>query len=415
MESFFSRYKNPLLLMAVLFVQVILLATQVRRQEDPKNPSSGSTRLIRVWAVNIATPFERAFIGVGRFTRHTWHNYIDLHDVRNQNHQLQAEVDSLRIAQAKLKEDAEQAHRLQALLDFKEKFIGTTVAAQVIGTSGSEQSRVIYIDKGAHQGLKQDMAVITPDGIVGKVKEVYFMSSQVLLINDRDSGAGVILEKSRLQGDLHGGGQGETMVKNVMSDEKVDIGENVVTSGGDRIYPKGLPVGVVTGFNTDPDKPLFLSIAVKPASNLGRLEEVLVVTRMTEELPNASQLSGRVRAADILAQRLPTVPKVPEKGIGKPGDKNPAPEKPATGKPENKTGVAGTSTQPAVGIPNTTLNQAKKPTAATTSGADKNAKPVASRPPKKAVQTPDQSPQATPPDKPQTEAPPAANVEKPPE
>jgi rod shape-determining protein MreC len=416
MESFFSRYKNPLLLMAVLFVQVILLATQVRRLDDPKNPGSGSTRLIRVWAVNIATPFERAFIGVGRFTRNTWHNYIDLHDVRNQNRQLQAEVDNLRISQAKLKEDAEQAHRLQALLDFKERFIGATVAAQVIGTSGSEQSRVIYIDKGAHQGLKQDMAVITPDGIVGKVKEVYFTSSQVLLISDRDSGAGVILEKSRLQGDLHGSSQGETLVKNVMSDEKVDVGERVVTSGGDRIYPKGLPVGVVTGFNTDPDKPLFLSIAVKPATNLGRLEEVLVVTKMTEELPNTSQLSGRVRAADILAQRLPTVPKVPEKATGKPGDKNPAQEKPATGKPENQAGITGASSQSVKGIsnPNPIPNQAKKPAAGANSGADKEAKPVAPKPPKKAAPTPDQSPQATPPDKPQTEAPPP-NAEKPPE
>ena len=414
MESFFSRYKNPLLLMAVLFVQVILLATQVRRPEDPKNPSSGSTRLIRVWAVNIATPFERAFIGTGRFTRNTWHNYIDLHDVRNQNRQLQAEVDNLRISQAKLKEDAEQAHRLQALLDFKEKFIGTTVAAQVIGTSGSEQSRVVYIDKGAHHGLKQDMAVITPDGIVGKVKEVYFMSSQVLLINDRDSGAGVILEKSRLQGDLHGSSQGETLVKNVMSDEKVDIGERVITSGGDRIYPKGLPVGVVTAFNTDPDKPLFLSIAVKPASNLGRLEEVLVVTKMTEQLPNASELSGRVRAADILAQRLPTVPKVPDKGTGKPGDKKPAQQNPATGQPENKTGASGTPTQSVKGIPNTATNQTKKAAAGANSGADKTPKPVVPKPPKKPAQTPDQSPEATPPDKPQTEAPPA-NAEKPPE
>src|SRR5947207_11276269 len=281
MESFFSRYKNPLLLMALLFVQVIMLATQIKRPDDPKNPGSSGTRLIRVWAVNIVTPIERTFIGAGRLLRNTWHNYVDLHDVRNQNHKLQAEVDRLRLQQAKLKEDAEQAHRLQALLQFKEKFIGTTVAAQVIGTSGSEQSRVIYIDKGAHHSLKQDMAVITPDGIVGKVKEVYFTSSQVLLINDRDSGAGVILEKSRLQGDLHGSSQGETLVRNVMSDEKVDIGDQVLTSGSDRIYPKGLPVGVVTAVNTDSDKPLFLAIAVKPATNLSRLEEVLVVTKMT--------------------------------------------------------------------------------------------------------------------------------------
>src|ERR1700694_2579163 len=260
MESFFSRYKNPLLLMAVLFIQVIMLATQVKRADDPKNPSGGGTRLIRVWAVNVVTPIERAFVGSGHFFRNTWRNYVDLHDVREQNRRLQAEVDRLRMEQVKLKEDAEQAHRLQYLLGFKEKFIGNTLAAQVIGSSGSEQSRVIYIDKGSHDGLKADMAVITPDGIIGKVKEVYARSSQVLMINDRDSGAGVILEKSRVQGDLRGSSQGEIVVKNVMSDEKVDIGEKVITSGGDRIYPKGLPVGNVTAVNADPDKPLLFSI-----------------------------------------------------------------------------------------------------------------------------------------------------------
>src|SRR5205807_4759938 len=109
---------------------------------------------------------------------------------------------------------------------------------------------------------------------------------------------------------------------NVMSDEKVEIGEQVITSGGDRIYPKGLPVGSVTGVNADPEKPLFLAITVRPATKLDRLEEVLVVTRMIEELPNAGQSAGPIRAADILAQRLPAVPKTPEKPqekTGKPG------------------------------------------------------------------------------------------------
>ncbi|HEV2988868.1 MAG TPA: rod shape-determining protein MreC [Candidatus Angelobacter sp.] len=421
MESFFSRYKNPILLIAVLFVQVIILASQVRRPEDPKNPGSGGTRLIRVWVVNIFTPVERAFVGTGRFFRNGWHNYVDLHDVRKQNQQLQAEVDRLRMQQAKLKEDAEQAHRLQALLDFKERFIGTTIAAQIIGTAGSEQSRVIYIDKGARNGLKQDMAVITPDGIVGKIREVYFMSSQVLLINDRDSGAGVILEKSRLQGDLHGGSQGETVVKNIMSDEKVDIGDQVLTSGGDRIYPKGLPVGVVTTVNTDPDKPLFLSIGVKPSTNLSRLEEVLVVTKMTEELPNANQISGPIRAADILAQRLPSVPKVPEKATDKSADKNQPSQKPA-GKPQDKIGATPDSAQPTKPAANVTNDQTKKPAGAN-SGKEKSTKPLSSqtpktKTPKEPVNESGQAPETAPPaiakpDKPATEPP--ANAEKPPE
>jgi rod shape-determining protein MreC len=216
-----------------------------------------------------------------------------------------------------------------------------------------------------------------------------------------------------LQGDLHGSSQGETVVKNVMSDEKVDVGEKVITSGGDKIYPKGLPVGAVTAVNSDPDKPLFLSITVKPATNLNRLEEVLVVTKMTEELPNASQVSGPIRAADILAQRLPTVPKLPEKATDKPSEKTQ--EK----KPHEKPGSTGASTQPEKPTPGGPANQAKKLVDGTNSDVTEKNKSLVPKAPKTKKPAADQSPQATPPeatkpDKPET-GPPPSNGEKPPE
>src|SRR5579872_5329574 len=309
MESFFGRYKNPLVLMAALFIQIIGLATQVKRPSDPKAPNSPGTRLIRVWTVTAFTPFERAFVGTSHFFRNGWHNYVDVQGIRRQNQELQAEVTRLRMDETRMKEDAEQAHRLQTLLGFREKFISQTMAAQVIGTSGSEQSRVIYIDKGSHDGIKTDMAVITPDGIVGKVKDVFPLSSQVLMISDRDSGAGVLLEKSRLHGLLHGNSAGELLVDDVMADQTVDVGDQVIASGGDRIFPKGLPVGTVISVAPDRETGTFLTIKIKPAADLNRLEEVLVVTKMAEQLPSAAENEGRSRAADILAQRLPTVPK----------------------------------------------------------------------------------------------------------
>jgi rod shape-determining protein MreC len=309
MESFFGRYRNALVLVAVVFVQIIALATQVKRPSDPKIPGSPSTRLIRVWTVTAFAPFERAFMGTGHFFRTGWHDYIDLHGVRKQNQELQAEVTRLRIEEVHLKQDAEQAHRLQALFGFREKFISQTMAAQVIGTSGNEQSRVIYIDKDVKNGIKTDMAVITPDGIVGKVKDVFPLSSQVLMINDRDSGAGVILEKSRLQGVLRGSITGELTIDGIMADQNVEVGEHIVTSGGDRIYPKGLPVGIVSSVATDRETGTFLSIKIKPAADLNRLEEVLVVTKMAEDVSVETAGQTPMRAADILAERLPTVPK----------------------------------------------------------------------------------------------------------
>jgi rod shape-determining protein MreC len=309
MESFFGRYKNPLVLMAVLFIQVIALATQVKRPTDSTSPNSPGTRLIRVWTVTAFTPVERAFVGTGHFFRNGWHNYVDLHDVRKQNQELQAEITRLRMEEVHLKQDAQQAQRLQVLLGFRERFVGQTLAAQVIGTSGSEQSRVIYIDKGLHDGIKPDMAVITPDGIVGKIKDVFPLSSQVLMINDRDSGAGVILEKSRLQGVLRGGSTGELRIDGIMAGQDVQADEQVLASGGDRIYPKGFPVGTVSSVAPDRDTGTFLNIKIKPAADLNRLEEVLVVTRMAEQTPAANASETQVRAADILAERLPTVPK----------------------------------------------------------------------------------------------------------
>ena len=359
MESFFGRYKNPLVLMAVLFIQVVGLATQVKRPSDPKVPNSPGTRLIRVWTVTAFTPIERTFVGIGHFFRNGWHNWIDLHGVRKQNQDLQAEVARMRLEQVRLREDAEQAQRLQALLGFRESFISQTLAAQVIGTSGTEKSRVIYIDKGIHDGIKNDMAVITPDGVVGRVKDVLPLSSQVLLINDRDSGAGVILEKSRLQGVLKGTTLGDMQVDGVMADEKVEAGERVIASGGDRIYPKGFPVGTVSSVALDRESGAFLIIKVRPAADLSRLEEVLVVTKMAEQAPTTTTATegGRVRAADILSQRLPTVPKVDQAAAPGQGDNKKKTTATAQSNP------AGTTTSKPEGASTTTKPKPKNPAA----------------------------------------------------
>ena len=315
MENFFTRYKNPMVLMAVLLIQVIALATQVKRTENSR--SAGGTRLIRVWTMTAITPFERVFVGTGHFFRNTWNNYIDLHDVRKQNRELQDELARLRLEQARLRTEAGESQRLRSLLDFKERYVGQTVAAEVIGTSGTDLSHTIQIDKGSRAGVKPDMAVITPDGIVGKVKDVSTWSSLVLMINDRESGAGVILQNSRLRGVLHGVGQGDLQIGDVMSDEKVDVGEPVVTSGGDGVYPKGLPVGTVTKVAGDSEGSPFWLVRIRPAANLDRLEQVLVVTRIAEEAPPVSSDTAPRRAAEILAERLPSISKPADNSANK--------------------------------------------------------------------------------------------------
>ncbi len=324
MESVLGRYKNLIVLVCVLFAQVLGLAVQVKRTTDTE-----SSRLIRIWAVNSVTPFEKVLNWTHNSTYNLWHNYFYLRGVRAENRSLKAEIERLRLEQVRLNEDAAQARRLQALFAFKEQFISKTLAAQVIGSGGTEQSRIVYIDKGEKDGLKPDMAVITIDGIVGKVLKVFRSTSQVLLIDDQSSGVGGILENSRLQGIVRGTPSGEVMLEHIMTDNTVQPGEVVRTSGGDRIFPKGLPVGVVIRVNNGAD--LFLNIRVKPAANLSKLEEVLVVTKLVDEEPTQLE-SGPVRAVDILAQRLPSVPDKPAADPSKPagdGAKPAAPVKPA--------------------------------------------------------------------------------------
>jgi len=341
MDTFLGRYKNLIVLAAILFAQIIGLAVQVRRPSQ-----SGDTRLIRLWAISAVTPIESAVVHMQKWAYGWWTNYAYLRGVRRENRELRAQLERMKIEEARLSEDARMARRVQTLLGFKEQYVESTVAAQVIGTSGSEQSRVLYIDKGARDGIKTDMAVITPTGIVGKIVQVFPASAQVLPINDQFSGVGAVLQETRLQGILKGSQNGTTTLQYIMSDEKVEPGEEVLTSGGDRIFPKGLPVGKVV--SVEPGKDLFLNIRVIPSSRLDQLEEVLVVTKITEKMPDAKDLAP-IRAADILAERLPTVPiktATDAAGNPKPGNANAGAAAPA-GATAGGTGAHPSATGPA--------------------------------------------------------------------
>jgi rod shape-determining protein MreC len=368
MESVLGRYRNLIILVGVLFLQVLGLATQVKRSGNDE----GNTRLIRIWVVGAVTPFERGLIWIENSAGNLWHNYFYLRGVRAENRDLRQQIEQMRLQQVRLSEDAAQARRLQSLLAFKEQFISRTVAAQVIGSSGSDLSRIVYIDKGENAGIRKDMAVITADGIVGKVLLVYPSVAQVLVINDQSSGVGVLLENTRLQGVLRGTANGEVVLERVMTDEQVAVGEPVLTSGGDQIFPKGLPVGTVTRVGSGKD--LFLNIKVKPAANLSKLEEVLVLVEKQERESSAEE-NGHVRAADILAQRLPSVPdkpatdsKVPAGTGAKPATATPAPKPPGTGTPAavkkpavTPDGATASKPQAPKTIPSTTAPDDSKP------------------------------------------------------
>jgi len=133
METLLGRYKNLIVLAAILFAQLIALAVQVRRPSQ-----DGEMRLIRVWAIAAVTPLEKAVVHSQTWVHDKWVGYVWLRNVRRENEQLRADIERMKLEQARLNEDANMARRIQTLLAFKEQYIENTVAAQVIGTSGSE-------------------------------------------------------------------------------------------------------------------------------------------------------------------------------------------------------------------------------------------------------------------------------------
>jgi rod shape-determining protein MreC len=283
-----SRHKSLVLLAGVVLLQVLLLALQIKRD------SQG--RLIRSWTVGAVSPFERAgSYGFGWF-RDIWRNYFALRGARKDNEELRRENDSLKLQVAQLQGKAAEADRLAVLLNFRKSHTDVPMlAARVIGGSAGTASLTIELDRGERDGIRKNMGVITPDGVVGKVIEAYPHTAQVLLLTDKESGVGAMLADSRIQSPVGGVGEPLITMKYVPNDDTVNVGDRVITSGMDRIFPRDLPVGTITDIK--PGNP-FKQIRIKPAANLEKLEEVLVLLTLRPldankpaDLP-ATQASG---------------------------------------------------------------------------------------------------------------------------
>jgi rod shape-determining protein MreC len=323
METFIARYRNMTALALAIFAQLLLLGYQIKSDKD--------VRLIRLWGVTAVTPVARMIHRGHEFVIGFWSNYIGLHGARQENRQLRSEVDRLKLENQSLRNALAAADRLKVLASYQQNIASETMVASVIGMGANPNSRVVFLDKGAGAGVRPGMAVITADGIVGKVQAVFPVSSLVLLISDVYSAAGVILENSRAHGVLKGTGLYEARIDYIPNDEKVSVGEKVYTSGEDRIFPKGLVVGTIS--RVQPGKE-FLDILVEPGARLNRLEEVLVVTKGVHQ-----DLPGKVPRAQAPQVLLPLPP--PEARGDLLGAVPPAPGAQPAGQRSTADGYAG--------------------------------------------------------------------------
>lgn len=261
-----SRYRNLAVLVIVIAAQLVLLAYQVRTKED--------VSLLRSVTVTAITPLAKALDAVRGSSIGFLDRYFFLVRTQQQNERLSAELDRLKLENQFLRTELTTADRVRALALFQQQTRSKTVAARIIGTGTGANSKAVFVDRGASDGVQRGMAVITPDGIVGKVTFVYPSAAQVLLITDPFFAAGVISQKTRIPGTLKGLGRSQVLVDHIQNEINVEEGEWFFTSGDDRVFAKGLPAGQVRIVRQGKE---FKEIFLDPAGLQRGLEEVLIV------------------------------------------------------------------------------------------------------------------------------------------
>jgi rod shape-determining protein MreC len=283
MQAFVGRHTAFFVLLAVMLAQLLLLSVQITRGHK--------VRLIQVWAIAVFDPFARAIHWTATSTSQTWRRVTELRQAEQENQTLRQQLNAARTENQQLAEQASEAGSLRSLLELKKGLTFETLAAEVIARSPGESAHALFIDKGSNDGLKVGMPVLTPDGVVGKIIAVFPRSSQVLLITDPSSGVGCMLEKSRVQGVLKGASRELPQLNYILNEYPVTVGERILTSGLDQIYPKGLPVGVVLKATEGPN---YKTVVVQPAAQLDQLESVLVALNPLLDQPaDAKQTSQR--------------------------------------------------------------------------------------------------------------------------
>ena len=311
MESLLNRYRNITVLLLVIMAQLVLLAVSAKNPDD--------VRFLRVWTVTAITPVARVLEGLRGGSNGFLHNYILLHDTNQENRRLRADLDKLKMENVFLKNELSTADRAKALQVFQEHTRSKTVAATIIANGAGTNAKVVFVDRGTVSGVQRGMAVVTPDGIVGKVLAAYPTASQILLINDPDFAAGVVTQ-SGVHGTLKGQGTPQCKIDYVAFEEKVEPGEWVYTSGDDRIFPRGFKVGLVR--TVRPSQP-FKEILLDPSGVQRGLEDVLIVLEgVHERIPDApSGMQPVYIASPPPADENKPAPNAPLSGPGTEADR----------------------------------------------------------------------------------------------
>lgn len=268
MRNFIRKFRSLFILCSLLFISLYLLFSY-NLVPRGKNPIS---RLI----LAVFSPALEGITDMSDNIKLTWEEYIAIRDARRENRQLKKELANANYLISEALEYQLENERLRNLLAFKKKKSISMVACKVIGKDSTRWFRTILINKGSREHLVKNMAVLTPEGVVGHIIEVSRGASKVLLISDINSSVSAIVQRTRTQAIVVGGGGKLCRTKFLSNTADICDGDIMVTSGLGGIYPKGITIGRLQNIVRKPTD-LFLEAEVKPGADLSRLEEVLIV------------------------------------------------------------------------------------------------------------------------------------------
>lgn len=275
-------------LVVCLIISVVLFTVGVRTGDDgPLGVMRGAFQTITTPVRLVGSAISMPFQGLGNI-------FSNLTADQETLSELQAENDELRSRNAELEEAEQTATRLQGLLDLQSTYDLQSTAAHIISGSSDSWSSTVIIDKGTSSGLSVGMPVTSSSGVIGQIVECGATSSTVLLVTDESSSISAMVQSSRAQGMLNGSAAGEVSLDMIRTDQTVEVGDIVVTSGLGGVFPKGLPLGKVTSVEKNPGS-MYYTIVVEPYAHTENAEEVLVITSLTDSQVATSE---DVAAAD---------------------------------------------------------------------------------------------------------------------
>jgi len=265
------RLRAGYLFLALMFAHIILISAQV-------NSRKGVPVLESVTFGLLSEVQRGTSSGLSIFQR-IWNGYIGLRQVRAENDTLKRELSDAQVELQQQRALADRTRGLEQLLELRQRANLTTTGAEIIAAGATPEFRTVTIDKGTQDGLQRDMAIIAPAGVVGRVVVSSARNAKVQLLVDRNAAAGALIERSRAQGVAIGTGESRLRLEYVSEVADVAVGDAVVTSGIDGIYPKGFVIGSVVA--VEKSGGAYRSITIEPSVDFTSLEEVLVVLTPT--------------------------------------------------------------------------------------------------------------------------------------